>query len=1346
MRHQPLVPVHLALAAVAASVACAAAPPAGGSHAMTAHPLRLLPYPQDVQRLAGALPLGPPEVLTNDAPSPTETLAADNLRAFLPRRGRAIAVRLGSAEEGYDRAWLSREERAFLQAADTSPEASVLHITPDGITIVGKGRFGMLYGVQTVNQLAREAARQGAKHLPCLAIRDWPALRWRCLSPTLTWYSGWNRLEGYDLCNYTEDEWKWLVDWSLLHKLNAWAVCICGYWPFTLPGYEESTLDVDSFFFNPKTGQKEPRRFVHRNIQAEFYPRVIRYAQERGIHVYAYMAINSFDGGYMLHHPEANAGGAAEMLPFAPGVHEYTDAFIGRLVEMGFDGFVFENPEAYHVPNQNDECYRTFWEPWAEKYGFHSRAETDENNAPLGVHVEYYTWLFREYDGAIRRHAARLNRGELEVYLISHVVLSRIVAESKTEEEREYWLRRIDEAHGRKVPFITVEDTEQEYVDLLGGDRVASLGGRGGSCLCAWRRMTGVNSNHTGGPMGASVDWERDCQRRLYKAGGFGAMAYVFEWRSNEIYGYIGAQTLWRPDGVPQINNDDQIGLLDYAYRVHYGDRVGALVAQALDTSSCVSDSMVLDDVYGAQWPGTGTAYHREYQLLAAQADTALGRAREAYHLFTGREPDLNRPAYDQDAFRWTGYDPAADHLFKEESLRWLCVELRRAQLLCDAALAHRLATRRAAEGAPVGEVLGLLDTAIAAAAENQRLYQVNFDDDYHWNEGLCVTLTDRLRSMRLPFELRAAEATPLQAWDFSGEADLQGWTQVNDLTPPAVENGALTVQATGPDPFMVCTQRLAIPASDRQVVEIELASDRRGWAELFWWTTDEPGPASRLLRFEVATSDEPTLYVLRPKWGDTIAGLRLDTPDGAKVRITAIRVVDPGQGAQLSAEQLREPVPPRLQRTLGEPLFIPWEKLTDQLPAAPTARKPGLYLSLHLGLNTLRDVYCHGVVFTVQAREGAQWRTIFRRTLGKNTTAWEHWDVPLPRRIGVSPVGRDGQPTRLSTARPLRLRFLTDAYSRAQHRDSLSWEWPLWGQPEVIEIAPDGSRRVLYRFADHLQDAETFVRLDRDGRERRFDGEGTDSSGAAFRLLQPSPLAQLRAGEGAQWQWVEGFAEGLAGAHGPYNSYLGSVDSWWSHQDPAFWQDPAERGEVSWRTAAVPSEGPNGAGAPSGPGPDATHSAPPGRDGRIAFAFIGGTDYGEGEAELLADGRHLLNFRTGSAADARWQEADVELRYYHGGDTRDARITYGLSGIFVLLLPADQVTPGQPLQLTVKLLSGGHAWFMVHAFPSALQAAERVIPPDPLMPTICAFTPHRDGQYGITEAEFVVALPNALD
>jgi hypothetical protein len=547
---------------------------------------------------------------------------------------------------------------------------------------------------------------------------------------------------------------------------------------------------------------------------------------------------------------------------------------------------------------------------------------------------------------------------------------------------------------------------------------------------------------------------------------------------------------------------------------------------------------MVLEEVRGAQYPETGRALHRDYQLLAAQADEALRLAEEAYGRWTGTAPDPDHPAYDPETFRWAGFDRQADHAFKAESLRWLCVELRRAQLLCEAALAHRLAARRAADGAEAQAVLRLLGRAIECADENRRLYQVNFDDDYHANEGLCVTLANRLREVRSAFE--------------AGHNDL--------------------------------------------------------------------GPA----------------------------------------------------------------------------LFVPWEKLSDLVPQAATGPQPRLRLAFDIGLNALRDAYCHGVVFTVEGQgEQGEWRPLFRRALGKNSRAWEHWEVPLAPGEG-----------------PLRLRFLTDSYSRAQQRDALSWEWALWGDPRLIQVVEDGRRTEAYRFADHLAEARAFVRLDADGRERPFDGVGRDSTGASFSRLEPSALARLRTGEGRGWQWVQGFAERAPGrlTHtGPYRHYLGVAPSTWGYA--------RDHAEIAWLTAPVP------------------------RAKTTAVAFIGGTDYTPGHGELRLNGRRLLVFGTGSSADAAWREGDVELRYLHGAEVHDERITYGLSGVFVLVLPASLVTPGRPLALSVKMLDEGQSWFMIHEYDDSLSAADRVVPPAPCPRVITAFTPHLSGAYGVTGAEFAVEV-----
>lgn len=1101
--------------------------------------LKLLPYPQQLDLQPGHCRLGPPDCITDDAPTETEQTALETMRQHFPKTSPSIPVHIGSCEEGFQRSWLTDEQAAFLADESLSAEASCVIIAPERITVVGKGKWGMLYGVQTLNQLAIEAARKERDSIPCMTIRDWPDMAWRCLSPQLTWYSGWNRLEGYDCGNWREDEWKWLVDWSLLHKTNAWAVCMYGHWPFTLPGYEQETLDLESFRYNPETGVKESYRFTHPNIENEFFPEVIRYANARGIQVYAYPGKNSFNGADFKNDPERYAGGAAEMLPFAPGVDAYWNAFLGRILELGFNGFVFEDPEANHVPNQNAECYDTFWKPWEEKYGFSSVEETDRNNPPLGVHVEYYTWLFRQFDEKIQAHGKRLGRDlPVPIFLISHILVARMMNEAKDQKEREEWFALIDRKHGREAPFIFHESREQDYVSLLGSERVASLGGRGGSCTNAMRRIASVNNNWLHGGMGGDIVHDIMAQQRIHEAGGMGAMGYIFEWTNTEVFGYIAAQYLWRNAGIPGIDSRSQVDFLDYAYRIYYGDEVGALVARVMDEGACVNDAMVLPGVHGSQWPHTGDVLHRDYQYLAVLAERTERLAREAYWRWTGEEPELSRPVYQQEDFRWNGYSREADRRFKAERLRQLWVSTVRSAEMCKAALAHRKAERLIAEGAPAEAVLGQLDAAIVHARRNEHIYQMNYEDDYDWTDGLCSFVTAKLEEQRARFMEQVPGETPMAR-------------------------------------------------------------------------------------------------------------------------------------------------------------YIPWEAQTDILPEQQDAAKPGLYLSTNLGLTTREDYFRLGVVFSVEASTGdGTPEVMFRRSLGRRHTGWEHWDIPLS--------GTEG-----------RLRLVTDAYSRAQNRLEPTWEWPLWGNPQLIRLTPDGERVVL-RDLD-ASDAEALVRLDRDGLERPFDGPGVDTTGAMFQTLRPGPvarkLAALREEEGRDWQWLDGFAEWSAAPphQGAYRNYLGTVDSGWAYG--------REGGAVAWRTVAADSVRPT------------------------AIAFVGGTDYVPGEAMVHVNNRHVLNFDTGRRENTVWESDHATLRYIHGADTRDEKTAFGLSGLFVLLLPASMVTVGEPVEITVEMKPGTGGWFMVHGYEDAIREAAESLIPKPEMRAIAAFTPHGEGAFGLTIAEYGLDL-----
>ncbi len=319
----------------------------------------------------------------------------------------------------------------------------------------------------------------------------------------------------------------------------------------------------------------------------------------------------------------------------------------------------------------------------------------------------------------------------------------------------------VDEKQGRKVPFIITEDEEQPYVELFGGDRIASLGGRGGSWTCAMRRIASVNNNWCPGGMG----------------GGLAPNATV-------------SRASWRPaDSAPWVTSSS--GPTPRFSAISPPNISGETPACRSSTTTINSGSSnthtaLLRREVGTSSPDDGRRFVRERfhgpggrlrlaisldrpapaprpSFLAVLADHAEALARQAYQRFTGTEPNLYAAAYDQDAFHRDGYDVVKDKLFKTERLRQLWVSARRSQEMCGVALAHRLAQRLIVEGAPAADVLKHFDQAIAFAKANQLIYQLNYHDDYDATDGLCAK--SRISWKRNAPHSPAPPAKPRKRW-----------------------------------------------------------------------------------------------------------------------------------------------------------------------------------------------------------------------------------------------------------------------------------------------------------------------------------------------------------------------------------------------------------------------------------------------------------------------------------------------------------------------------------------------------------------------------------------------------
>ena len=149
-----------------------------------AQDLRLVPFPKSVALEAGRFSLKQPltfEISDGQGELPAQLLNIELQRAGLPP---AQVSGLKSAGPTFRLA----VKRHALVLPDLPQQASTesyaLDVRPDEIVGAAKDPAGLFFGLQTLCQLIR-ANRQGDT-LPCLQIRDWPSLRWRCFQDDMT--------------------------------------------------------------------------------------------------------------------------------------------------------------------------------------------------------------------------------------------------------------------------------------------------------------------------------------------------------------------------------------------------------------------------------------------------------------------------------------------------------------------------------------------------------------------------------------------------------------------------------------------------------------------------------------------------------------------------------------------------------------------------------------------------------------------------------------------------------------------------------------------------------------------------------------------------------------------------------------------------------------------------------------------------------------------------------------------------------------------------------------------------------------------------------------------------------
>lgn len=157
------------------------------------------------------------------------------------------------------------------------------------------------------------------------------------------------------------------------------------------------------------------------------------------------------------------------------------------------------------------------------------------------------------------------------------------------------------------------------------------------------------------------------------------------------------------------------------------------------------------------------------------------------------------------------------------------------------------------------------------------------------------VTRWHGTKFQRMTITLSGQMLEPIHAWEF--DADAEGWTSLFDMGSFEVQNGALTIQATGNDPYML-SPALRVNGDMYQHIEIRMKVGEGGMGQFFFTTVEVPFHIEEAsVVFPVEASDDFMVYTIdmstSAAWKGLIGDIRFDPINApTNIEIDYIRLV----------------------------------------------------------------------------------------------------------------------------------------------------------------------------------------------------------------------------------------------------------------------------------------------------------------------------------------------------------------------------------------------------------------------------------------------------------------------
>ncbi|MHB8278434.1 MAG: hypothetical protein ACYDIA_12380 [Candidatus Humimicrobiaceae bacterium] len=230
----------------------------------------------------------------------------------------------------------------------------VVSIKGKAVNICFNNYSGAVFSISSFKQLVSEKSDQSSCCVSDAFILDYPEIEKRSLSTTFTWYAGYGRV-GFDMQLWGYKEWKDFLEFCSDYKINQLNMCMYGYWPFEFMEYPETIFkDFKMEVINRESNNWIEVKYTHPNLKKEFLSELIRYAHFLGIDIYAYIGLNSYNGGYSNVNKEKRMklpAGSRFINDFDTlclsdeSTINYLEKSIGRITNLGFDGIIFEESE-----------------------------------------------------------------------------------------------------------------------------------------------------------------------------------------------------------------------------------------------------------------------------------------------------------------------------------------------------------------------------------------------------------------------------------------------------------------------------------------------------------------------------------------------------------------------------------------------------------------------------------------------------------------------------------------------------------------------------------------------------------------------------------------------------------------------------------------------------------------------------------------------------------------------------------------------------------------------------------------------------------------------------------------